>query len=71
LGNACNESLFGSLNIERLYGQCFESSGQANDEVVAWVLWYNRTRLHWALRYTNPMQFEEAWLASLNREASA
>ena len=69
--NACSETLFGSLKVERLHGQRFKSRRQAKDEVVAWLLWYNRTRLHSTLAYTSPMQFEEAWLASQPRQASA
>jgi hypothetical protein len=44
--NACNETLFGSLKVERLYGQKFEIRRQAKDKVIDWLLWYNRTRLH-------------------------
>ena len=69
--NACSESLFGSLKVERLHGQRFKSRRQAKDEVVAWMLWYNRTRLHSTLAYTSPMQFEENWLAGQSRQASA
>lgn len=69
--NACSESLFGSLKVERLHGQRFKSRRQAKDEVVAWMLWYNRTRLHSTLAYISPMQFEENWLAGQSRQASA
>jgi putative transposase len=48
--------------MERLEGQCFKSRRQAADEVVAWMLWYNRTRLHSTLAYVRPMQFGETWL---------
>lgn len=41
------------------------------DEVVAWMLWYNRAQLHSTLDYVSPMQFEENWLANLPRKASA
>ena len=69
--NACSESLFGSLKVERLHGQRFKSRRQAKDDIVAWMLWYNRTRLHSTLAYTSPMQFEENWLAGQARQASA
>lgn len=61
--NACSETLFGSLKVERLHGQRFKSRRQAKDEVMAWMLWYNRTRLQSTLAYVSPMQFEENWLA--------
>jgi putative transposase len=44
--NACSETLFGSLKVERLHGQSFETIREAKDETIAWLLWYNRTRMH-------------------------
>jgi transposase InsO family protein len=44
--NACSETLFGSLKVERLHGQRFVTRRQAKDEVIAWLLCYNQTRLH-------------------------
>jgi putative transposase len=69
--NACSETLFGSLKVERLHGQRFKTRRQAMDEVVAWMLWYNRARLHSTLAYVSPMRFEENWLADQPRQASA
>jgi len=59
--NACSETLFGSLKVERLHGECFETIRAAKDEVIAWLLWYNRTRMHSTLNYVSPMQFEQDW----------
>jgi putative transposase len=59
--NACSETLFGSLKVERLHGQQFETIREAKDETIAWLLWYNRTRMHSTLHYVSPMQFEQAW----------
>lgn len=69
--NACSESLFGSLKVERLHGQRFSTRRQAMDAVVAWLFWYNRSRMHSTLAYVSPMQFEENWLANQPRQASA
>jgi len=69
--NACSETLFGSLKVERLHGQRFKTRRQAMDEVVAWMFWYNRTRLHSTLTYVSPMRFEENWHANQPRQASA
>jgi hypothetical protein len=33
------------------------------DEVIAWLLWYNRARLHPTLPHVSPMQFEQSWRA--------
>ena len=68
---ACSETLFGSLKVERLHGQRFTSRRQATDDVVVWLLWYNRSRLHSTLAYVSPMQFEENWHAAQPRQASA
>jgi transposase InsO family protein len=59
--NACAETLFGSLKVERLYGQRFETIREAKDETIAWLLWYNQTRMHSTLKYVSPMQFEQDW----------
>ena len=69
--NACSETLFGSLKVERLHGQRFETRRQAMDETIAWLLWYNSTRLHSTLAYVSPMQFEQNWLAALPKQASS
>ena len=62
-GNACSETLFGSLKVERLHGQRFVTRRHAKDETIAWLLWYNKARLHSTLAYVSPMQFESEWLA--------
>jgi transposase InsO family protein len=59
--NACSETLFGSLKVERLHGQRFETIRQAKDETIAWLLWYNQSRMHSTLNYVSPMQFEQDW----------
>lgn len=69
--NACSETLFGSLKVERLHGQRFVSRRQAKDEIIAWLLWYNKTRLHSTLAYVSPMQFEQEWLAAQARQVSS
>ena len=62
--NACSETLFGSLKVEHLHGQRFETRRQAKDEIISWLLWYNRDRLHSTLNYVSPMQFEHNWLVA-------
>lgn len=59
--NACSETLFGSLKVERLHGMQFQTIRQAKDETLDWLLWYNRTRLHSTLKYVSPMRFEQQW----------
>ena len=59
--NACSETLFGSLKVERLHGERFETIRQAKDEALAWLLWYNRQRMHSTLNYVSPVEFESQW----------
>ena len=60
--NACSETLFGSLKVERLHGLHFETFRQAKDEALDWLLWYNQTRLHSTLNYVSPVQYEQNWM---------
>ena len=69
--NACSETLFGSLKVERLHGQRFKTRRQAKDETIDWLLWYNRARLHSTLAYVSPVQFEQDWLANQPRQANS
>ena len=59
--NAVTETLFGSLKVERLHGERFETIRQAKDAVLAWLLWYNRQRMHSTLNYLSPVEFECNW----------
>lgn len=59
--NAVTETLFGSLKVERLHGERFETIRQAKDAVLAWLLWYNRRRMHSTLNYLSPAEFETRW----------
>jgi transposase InsO family protein len=68
--NACSETLFGSLKVERLHGQRFETIRQAKDETIAWLLWYNQTRMHSTLGYASPVEFEAEWEKALAKAAA-
>jgi len=69
--NACSETLFGSLKVERLHGQRFKSRRQAKDETLGWLFWYNRQRLHSTLAYVSPMQYERDWRLNQPGKASS
>ena len=68
--NAPVESLWGSLKVARIYGTRFATRRAAMDEIVDWLTFYNHRRLHSALGYVSPMQFERAWLAAQQRQAA-
>jgi transposase InsO family protein len=53
--------LFGSLKVERLHGQRFQTIRKAKDETIAWLLWYNQARMHSTLNYRSPVEFENEW----------
>jgi Integrase core domain len=68
--NACSETLFGSLKVERWHGRRLETRQQAKDEVLDWLHWYNRKRLHSTLNYVSPMEYEREWKQRAAQEAS-
>ena len=59
--NAVTETLFGSLKVERLHGEHFQTIRQAKDAVLGWLLWYNHQRMHSTLNYVSPMEYEHKW----------
>ncbi len=61
--NACSETLFGSLKVERLHGEHFATVREAKDTVLEWLRWYNRSRMHSTLNYASPAAYEQRWLA--------
>ena len=71
--NACSETLFGSLKVERLHGQRFVTRRDATPRMKSsrGCFWYNQARLHSTLAYLSPMQFEQTWLAAQLRRASS
>ena len=73
LDNACSETLFGSLKVERLHGQRFATVRKAKDEAIAWLLWYNQTRLHSTLAYVSPvrLEFEQDWRAAQAKQVNS
>jgi putative transposase len=68
--NAVTETLFGSLKVERLHGERFLTIRQAKDAVLAWLLWYNRQRMHSTLNYLSPAEFEHHWENELSQVAA-
>lgn len=58
--NAVAESFFGALKSELVYRSNFETRKEAELSVFEYIeIFYNKTRLHSALGYLSPMEFEE------------
>lgn len=63
--NAHVESFFHSLKTELVYRRNFKTREEAKREIFQWIeTWYNRQRLHSALGYVAPEQYENWALAS-------
>lgn len=68
--NAPTESLWGRLKTACVHGQRFATRQQARQAVMDWIVFYNHSRLHSALGYLSPMQFEQRWLAAQRKSAA-
>jgi putative transposase len=56
--NALAESFFASLKVECLNPQLWGTRAAARRATVAYIAWYNGTRLHSALGYQTPNEYE-------------
>lgn len=58
--NACAESFFSVLKKELIQGKRFKTKQQAYDEIYRYIeFFYNRKRIHSAIGYNSPIQWEE------------
>ena len=64
LGNAMAESWVGTIKAELVQGRIMTSFEQAEHEILGWISWYNRERLHEELGHRPPIEFEADHAAS-------
>ena len=63
--NAVCESFFHTLKTELVYFEKYETREQAKQSIFEYVeVFYNRQRMHSALSYKTPLQFEEFYKAA-------
>lgn len=56
------ESFFGTLKRELIYGNRFRTMTQARQAIFEYIeVFYNQIRLHSALGYMTPVEFEQAF----------
>ena len=56
---AIMESFWATLKLELVYRRCFQTRTQARTEIFDYIeTFYNRQRLHSALNYHSPVDFE-------------
>jgi transposase InsO family protein len=70
--NAACESFIKTLKYEEVYRTEYRDLAEARASIGAFLeKVYNQKRLHSALGYLPPAEFERGWLAETNKEAAA
>ena len=61
--NAITESFFGSLKMELVHHCQYKNRAEARSSLFRYIEgFYNRQRIHSAIGYLSPIQFEELFL---------
>ena len=61
--NAPSESFFATLKKDRVYHKSYKTRKEAKLDIIDYLeMFYNSRRLHSALGYVSPRQFEADWL---------
>ena len=61
--NAPMESANGTVKVECVHGEQFQTRAEAAQEIVAYLGYYNTDRMHSSLNYLTPSEFERRWRA--------
>ena len=67
--NAMAESFFASLKRELVDDEHFATRAEARAAVFEWLIWYNTDRLHSALEYRPPIEYEQRLTRHLQQAA--
>lgn len=67
--NAMAEAFFSSLKREIVDDERFATKAAARAAVFRWLVWYNEHRLHGALGYRPPVEYEKTLIAPLRQAA--
>ena len=59
LDNAAMESFFGTMKAELVHHQIYQTDIEAVAEIIGYIEFYNRERLHSALGYQSPENYEK------------
>ncbi len=61
--NACAETFFKTLKVECVDRTHFKTREDAENAIAAYLLFYNRLRIHQSLGYLSPLDFERQFAA--------
>lgn len=67
--NAMAEAFFSSLKRELVDDERFVTKAAARAAVFRWLVWYNESRLHSALSYLPPVEYEKTLTTPLQQAA--
>lgn len=65
--NAPMESANGTVKVECVHGEAFQTRAQAEQALIEYFGYYNTERLHSSLGYQTPSEFERRWRAEVRQ----
>ena len=65
--NAPMESVNGTVKVECINGENFQTRAQAHHAIIEYIGYYNTQRRHSSLGYVAPAQFERRWRAEVEQ----
>ena len=65
------ESVNGTLKVDCVNEEHFETHEQARLQIVEYIGYYNTDRRHSSLGYVTPAEFERRWCAESNQTTQA